>query len=68
MNRWLFTILTQIISLVTPQILVDLREKVDAMVKKAEETVNPWDNIFTGMLQMVVGKPGDKAEIKNDFR
>jgi hypothetical protein len=68
MNKWLFTLLAQIVGQVTPQILADLREAVEAMVQKAEKTPNPFDNIFTGMLQMIVGKPGDKAEIKNDFR
>jgi hypothetical protein len=68
MNKWLFTILTQVLTMASPQILEDLRVMIQGMVEKAEATINPWDNIFVGMLQMIVGKPGSKISDLNDYR
>lgn len=68
MNKWLFTLLSNVISMASPQIIDDLRKMIDEMMTKAKGTVNPWDDIFVGFLQMLIGKPGDKDLPKNDFR
>lgn len=59
MNRWLFTILSKAISLASPSIIENLRQLVEEMMVKAEGTPNPWDDIIVGMIQMLVGKPGE---------
>ena len=68
MNRWLFMILSKVIMMASPQILEDLRKRIQEMVERAAVTENPWDDIFVGMIQMMVGKPGDDTKDRNDFR
>lgn len=60
--------LTRIIAMATPEILEDVRKHVQEMMVKAKETVNPWDDIFVGLLQMLVGKPGATKDQLNDYR
>ena len=58
MNTWLFTILRKALDMASPAIVENLRQLVAEMVAKAEETPNPWDDVFCGLLQLIVGKPG----------
>jgi len=60
MNKWLFTILRTALDLASPEIIKGIKEGVDAMVTRAKSTPNPWDDVITGLLQMIVGKPGEK--------
>ena len=73
MNRWLFTILAKAIQMASPQIVGDIRRLVAEMAVRAEKTENPWDDIIVGMIQMIVGKPGEKIRAgvennDNDYR
>ncbi len=67
MNKWLFTILRNALTMATPQILEDLRKTVQDMMDRAKETVNPWDDIFIGLLQLIIGKPNQKIEANEDL-
>ena len=58
MNKWLFTILRGALDAASPEIVENLRQLVQEMVVKAKATPNPWDDVFTGLLQLIVGKPG----------
>ncbi len=62
MNKWLWTILRGALEKATPAILENLRQLVQEMVEKAKKTPNPWDDVFCGLLQMIVGKPGARIE------
>lgn len=62
MNKWIFTILAKAVAMASPGIIEDLRRMVDEMMKKAIQTPNPWDDIIVGLLQMIIGKPGDPQE------
>ncbi len=68
MNKWLLTVLTKIIAMASPEILEGVRKLVQEMVDRAAATPNPWDDIFIGLLQMLIGKPGDSKEQMNDYR
>ncbi len=68
MNKFLLTVLTKIIAMASPEILEGVRQMIQQMVEKAAATPNPWDDIFVGMLQMLVGKPGATTEQLNDYR
>lgn len=62
MNKWLFTILTNAISMASPQIVEGIRTAIQAMVDHAKTTPNPWDDILAGLFQMIVGKPGASTQ------
>lgn len=68
MNKWLLQVLAKILTMATPEIIEDIRVMIEGLAVRAAETANPWDDIFVGMLQMLIGKPGDKTEQLNDFR
>jgi len=68
MNKWILTVLTRIIAMSSPEILEDVRKMVQVMVNKAATTPNPWDDIFVGLLEMLVGKPGATKDQLNDYR
>ncbi len=68
MNKWILTVLTRIIAMASPEILEGVREMVQVMVAKAAATPNPWDDIFVGLLEMLVGKPRATQEQLNDYR
>jgi len=57
MNKWLIPIIQQFVVMMSPELIKNLQMGIDDMVKKAETTKNPWDNILTGLLQAIVGKP-----------
>lgn len=59
MNKFLLAIIARAVAAASPEILENLRQLVQEMVAKAETTENPWDDIICGMVQMLVGKPGD---------
>ena len=62
MKEWLLTILAKAVAMASPGIIEDLRRMVDDMMNKAIQTPNPWDDIIVGLLQMIIGKPGDPQE------
>jgi len=68
MNKWILTVLTRIIAMASPEILEATRQAVQTMCDKAAATPNPWDDIFTNLLQMLVGKPGATKDQLNDYR
>ena len=59
--KWLFSILGVALKSASPVLVRNLREMVAEMVARAEATPNPWDDIIVGLLQMIVGKPGEKG-------
>jgi hypothetical protein len=63
MEKWIFTILRHALQMASPKIIEDLRRLVADMMDRAEKTPNPWDDIIIGMIQMIVGKPGEMQRI-----
>lgn len=59
MSKWLMIIFAKALELGTPSMVANLREFVDKQFADAKETVNPFDDILWGTLQVIVGKPGD---------
>jgi len=57
MNQWLVPIIQQFVIMMSPDLIKNLQIGIDDMCKKAATTKNPWDNILTGFLQAIVGKP-----------
>jgi len=55
-------IVKTIMKAATPEIIENLRLMVQEIVDRAKATPNPWDDIFAGIVQSVIGKPGDKIE------
>ena len=66
MQKWLFVILSRAVAMASPQIIGDIRRLVAEMVARAEATPNPWDDIICGLLQTIVGKPGDSVHENAD--
>lgn len=62
MDRWLLLIIQQALAAASPRIVASLRGMVQEMVERAVETSNPWDDVVVGLLQTIVGKPGDRVE------
>jgi len=62
MQKWWLFIIKQAIAAASPEIVEGLRQMVAEIVVKAKETENPWDDIFAGVLEMIVGKPGEPRE------
>lgn len=60
MNRFLLMLVQQALKNASPVIVSSIRQMVEEMVQRAAETPNPWDDIIVGLLQMLVGKPGDR--------
>lgn len=57
MQDLLFKVLTMFLSVASPQIVQTIRVAVNDLVIKAAATDNPWDDMFAGLLQGIVGKP-----------
>jgi hypothetical protein len=62
MDRWIFLIIANALKHASPAIIEDLRRMVADMMTRAEATPNPYDDMFVGLLQMIVGKPGETVE------
>lgn len=46
----------------SPEIVEGIREYVEKMVKRAKETPNPFDDVYAGLLQSIVGTPKEPIE------
>ena len=46
----------------SPQVLEQAQNAVQELVDQARTTANPFDDFFAMMLQLIVGKPGEKPE------
>lgn len=57
MNDLIFKIIQMFLNVASPQIVQTIRVAVDNMVVEAAKTDNPWDDMFAGLLQALVGKP-----------
>jgi len=62
MNKWIFLILGKALEAASPSIVENLREAIQGMVTTAATTPNPWDDVFCGLLQLIVGKPGSSTK------
>ena len=67
MQNFILMLLMKAIGSASPNIIGVLRKQVDDMVKRAAETPNPWDDIVAGLIQQIVGKPGE-VDPDNDYR
>lgn len=56
-QKFIFNMLMQVLGAASPNIVEGIRISVEAMVKAAAETKNPWDDMAAGLLQMIVGRP-----------
>jgi len=59
MDKWKLRIINLVAAAASPAIVEGLRVAVQEWVVKAETTPNPWDDILVGIIQMLIGKPGD---------
>lgn len=57
MNDLLFRIIDMLLKVASPEIIKAIQLAVDDMVKQAMKTSNPFDDVFAGLLQALVGKP-----------
>lgn len=62
MENWVMGIFKVIMKAASPEIVENIRSMVQEIVTRAAATPNPWDDIFASLLQMIVGKPGQKVE------
>ena len=61
-QKFIFKMFMQMLASASPEIVEGIREGVQKMVVKARETPNPWDDMFTGLLQMLVGAPKEPVD------
>lgn len=62
MHKWIFLIIANALKHASPAIIEDLRRMVQDMMDRAEKTDNPYDDMFVGMLQLIIGKPGETSQ------
>jgi len=65
-GKFLFDILMKTFAVASPEIMEGIRNGVADMVKRADETANPWDDFAVGLLQMIVGKPKEPIADPDD--
>lgn len=56
-QKFIFNVLMRALAAASPEILEGIRQGVEVMMVKAIATVNPWDDIAVGLLQMLIGHP-----------
>jgi len=61
MKDILLKMLPTLVTLLSPHLLEMVREVVAKGLADAKDTTNPFDDILFGVLQFIVGKPGDPA-------
>lgn len=54
MDKWIATLLKQILTQMSPNIRTALVEFVNKLEVDAKETKNPWDDIGVGLLKLVL--------------
>ena len=54
MNEWIFRLIGLIVAVASPELRKALKEWLDILEKKAEETPNPWDDILVAMLRTIL--------------
>lgn len=54
MSKFLLLIIPLMMDIITPEIRTGVDKWLTDMEKKADATPNPWDNMFTGFLRMVL--------------
>lgn len=54
MNTWLALLLQQVVRQISPEIRKGMVEFVNKLEVEAKETVNPWDDIFVGIVKFVL--------------
>jgi len=62
MENWVIGIFRTIMKAASPEIIENIRGMVQELVTRAAATPNPWDDIFAGLLQTLVGKPGEPTK------
>lgn len=56
MEKLLFSVLTSLIPVISPEIKKALDQFVDDLAKKAAETPNPFDDILVAFVKVLIGK------------
>lgn len=54
MDKWLVTLLKQIITQLSPQIRGSIEKFVKDLEAEVKKTPNPWDDILVGLLKLVL--------------
>ena len=54
MNKWMATLLRQIVTQMSPAIRTALVEFVTRLDEAAQRTDNPWDDVAVGLLKLVL--------------
>ncbi len=57
MNKWLAALLEQILKQISPELRKALIEFVNRLEADAKKTANPWDDIFVGLIKLVLVIP-----------
>jgi len=57
MNNWIMMLVSQMLTVITPQLREGLKQLVTNLEKQAKETPNQWDDIFVGLLKSVLQIP-----------
>lgn len=55
MNQWLIRLLIQMILVMSPQLKDLLTAQVNELEAQAHSTQNPWDDLFVGLLKIILG-------------
>lgn len=55
MNKWLFDLLSMVLSVMTPELRMGIESFVKRLDADAKKTPNPWDDIFVGVLKSILG-------------
>ncbi|KKN04656.1 hypothetical protein LCGC14_1095240 [marine sediment metagenome] len=54
MNKWIATLLRQIVTQMSPAIRTALVDFVNNLDEAAQKTDNPWDDVAVGLLKLVL--------------
>jgi len=61
-QKFIWQMLSNCLAAASPEIVEGIRKSVQEMVEKAKKTPNPWDDMFTQLLQNIVGRPKEPIE------
>lgn len=60
MENVVMNVIRMVLHTASPEIVELIRKSVQDLKSQAEATPNPWDDMLAGMLQLLVGKPGEE--------
>lgn len=51
MNKWIFNLITMVVTVMSPELRKGLESVVNELETQAKKTANPWDDILVGLLK-----------------